>query len=79
VAVTHRAGIGDCVLLTGLDSGEEVGYTIVSPKEVDPARGRISNTSPLGRAIVGRSGGEVIEITVPAGTLRYRIERVGRW
>lgn len=79
VAVTHRADIGDCVLLIGLDSGEEVGYTIVSPKEVDPARGRISNTSPLGRAIVGRGEGEIIEITVPAGILRYRIEKVGRW
>ncbi|MCJ7763625.1 MAG: transcription elongation factor GreA [Dehalococcoidales bacterium] len=78
-ATTHQAGIGDCVLLIDFDSGEEVGYTIVSPKEVDPARGRISNTSPLGRAIVGRDVGEVIEITVPAGTLRYRIERVGRW
>ncbi len=78
-AVTHRADIGDCVLLIGLDSGEEMNYTIVSTKEVDPARGRISNTSPLGRAIVGRGRGEVIEITVPAGTLRYRIEKVGRW
>lgn len=73
----HRIGIGDCVLLVGLDSGEEDKYTIVSPREVDPAQGRISSSSPLGKAIVGKSCGEVIEITVPAGTLRYRIEKFG--
>jgi len=77
VEMVHRAGIGDRVLLVGLDSGEEVHYTIVSPKEVAPALGRISSSSPLGRAIVGRGMGEVIEITVPAGTLRYRIEKIG--
>lgn len=71
-------GVGDCVVLVSLDSGEEANYTIVSPREVDPARGRISNSSPLGRAIVGKSCGEVIEITVPAGKLSYRIEKIGR-
>jgi transcription elongation factor GreA len=78
VEVVHRVGVGDGVVLVGLDTGEEVHYTIVSPKEVDPDRGRISGSSPLGRAIVGRGRGEVIEITVPVGKLRYRIERVGR-
>jgi len=76
--VARGAGVGDSVVLVGLDTGEEVHYTIVSPKEVDPDRGRISSSSPLGRAIVGRGRGEVIEITVPVGKLRYRIERVGR-
>jgi len=76
--VVHRVDIGDCVVLAGLDSGEEVKYTIVSPREVDPAKGRISNSSPLGSAIIGRGRGEIIEIKVPAGTLRYRIEKVGR-
>lgn len=76
--VTPGAGIGDSVILTSLDTTEEVRYMIVSPKEVDPARGRISSSSPLGRAIVGRGRGEVIEIRVPAGTLRYRIEKIGR-
>jgi transcription elongation factor GreA len=75
---THRVDIGDSVVLVGIDSSEEVSYTIVSPREVDPARGRISSSSPLGRAIIGRSCGEIIEITVPVGTLRYRIEKVGR-
>jgi transcription elongation factor GreA len=75
---TQRADIGDCVLLAVVGSGEEARYTIVGPKEVDPARGRISNTSPLGKAIVGRCQGEEVAITVPAGTLRYRIVAIER-
>jgi transcription elongation factor GreA len=74
----QQAGIGDCVLLAAVDSGEEARYTIVGPKEVNPARGRISNTSPLGKAIVGRCQGEEVAITVPAGTLRYRIVAIER-
>ncbi|HEX79077.1 MAG TPA: transcription elongation factor GreA [Dehalococcoidia bacterium] len=73
-----RVDAGDYVVLVGVDTNEEASYTIVNPREVDPARGRISSSSPLGKAIIGRSCGEVIEITVPAGTLRYRIEKIGR-
>jgi transcription elongation factor GreA len=75
---TRGVSIGDSVVLTCLDTGEEVRYTIVSPREVDPARGRISGLSPLGRAIVGRGSGNVIEIVVPAGKQCYRIEKFGR-
>ena len=73
-----HADIGDCVLLAAIDTGEEMRYTIVGPKEVDPVRGRISNTSPLGKAIVGRCQGDEVAITVPAGTLRYRIVAIER-
>jgi transcription elongation factor GreA len=75
--VRHRAGIGDSITLFDLDSGEEVHYTIVSPREVDPSRGRISSSSPLGKAIIGRGRGDILEIKVPAGRLCYRIEQVG--
>jgi transcription elongation factor GreA len=75
--ITHKAGIGDRIVLLDLDSGEEVHYTIVSPREVDPASGRISSSSPLGKAVVGRGCGDILEIAVPAGRIRYRIEQVG--
>jgi transcription elongation factor GreA len=65
-------------VLTDLASDEQLSYTIVSPREVDPARGRISSASPIGKAIIGKGPGDVIEISVPAGRLRYRIEQVGR-
>ena len=77
VAAVTKAGIGDRVILCDLASGEEVAYTIVGPKEVNPAQGKISSSSPLGRAVVGKRCGEVIEVMVPAGRLRYRIEKVG--
>ena len=77
VEISPKSGIGDSIVLLDLASGEELQYTIVNPKEVDPARGKISSASPLGKAIMGRGLGDIIEITAPAGRLRYRIERVG--
>ncbi len=73
-----KTGVGDSIVLSDLDSGEELRYMIVDPREVDPSRGKISIASPLGKAVIGRSDGEVIEITAPAGKLRYQIKWVGR-
>ncbi len=75
--VTLKASIGDSIILRDLASGEELRYTIVSPREVDPPRGKISSASPLGKAIIGRGQGEVVEIAAPAGKLRYQIEQIG--
>ena len=76
--VTYKAGIGDTIVLRDLASGSELSYMLVSPREVDPARGRISSASPIGKAVIGRAGGEIVEVTVPAGTLRYQIKRIER-
>ncbi|HEY32123.1 MAG TPA: transcription elongation factor GreA [Dehalococcoidia bacterium] len=75
--ITHTASLGDGVVLQDLASGEEVHYTLVSPTEVDAASGKISGVSPIGRAIVGKVPGDVVEVTVPAGKLRYKIIRIG--
>ena len=74
--VTLRVGIGDSVILHDLASGEELRYMLVSPREVDPTKGRISNLSPIGKAIIGQSQGKVIEVTAPAGKLRYEIKQI---
>jgi len=73
-----KTGIGDSIVLNDLASGEELRYMIVDPREVDPTKGKISIASPLGKALIGRSDGEVVEISVPAGKLRYQIKRVER-
>jgi transcription elongation factor GreA len=73
-----KSGVGDRIILNDLASGEEFRYTIVDPREADPLKGKISTASPLGKALVGRSGGETVEITAPAGKLRYRINRIER-
>ncbi|GAI27685.1 unnamed protein product, partial [marine sediment metagenome] len=73
---TLKVKIVDSVILCDLTSGEELRYTLVSPREVDPTKGKISIASPIGKAIIGQGQGEVIEVTVPAGTLRYQIKQV---
>jgi transcription elongation factor GreA len=75
---TLKTGVGDSIVLSDLASGEELCYMIVDPREVDPSKGKISIASPLGKALIGRSNGEVVEITAPAGKLRYQIKRVER-
>jgi transcription elongation factor GreA len=74
--VTARAGLGASVVLCDLTSGDEVTYTIVSPTEVDPAKGRISSVSPIGKVVVGKAENDIVEVTVPAGKLRYQIKQI---
>ena len=71
-----KVSVGAKVTLGDLASGEELSYTLVSSKEIDPDRGRISDASPIGKAIMGQNQGEVVEITTPAGKLHYRIKQI---
>ncbi len=73
-----KVSVGDSVTLIDPASGEELRYTIVGPREVDPVRGRISSNSPIGKAIIGGAQGETVEITAPLGKLRYQIKRIER-
>lgn len=75
---TVKSGVGDSIILNDLASGEELRYKIVDPREVDPLQGKISIASPLGKALFGRSDGDIVEVTVPAGKLRYQIKRIER-
>ena len=76
--VALKVSAGDSVILRNLASGEELHYTIVNAKEADPTRGKISSASPIGKAIIGRGQGELVEVIAPAGKLRYQIEQIGR-
>lgn len=64
-------GVGAKVTV-GTDEGEET-YDIVGPAEADPRIGRISNESPLGRALLGHRAGEEVDWTSPSGTSRVKI------
>ncbi len=75
---TFKISIGHSVTLCDLDSGEELCYRLVSPREVDPTRGKISNTSPIGQALIGKGRGEVVVVVAPVGKLRYQIKQVER-
>ena len=74
--VILKIGIGDSVVLHDMISGEELRYMIVNPREVDPARGKISIASPIGKAIIGQGQGKIVEVEVPAGKLHYQINKV---
>ena len=71
-------GLGDKVVICEVGSKEEVCYTLVSPKEVDVKKGKISNASPVGQAIIGREQGETVDIDAPVGRLHYQIIRIER-
>jgi transcription elongation factor GreA len=71
--------VGSTVILKDLEYGDEVEYTIVGSIEADPDKNRISNESPVGKAILGKSKSSVVEVTVPAGVLKYQImDIIGR-
>lgn len=65
--------LGAWVRLKDLEETDEVEYEIVGSPEADPGNFRISNESPLGKAVLGQKAGSVVEINVPAGLLRYEI------
>ena len=58
------------------DDGTVTTFSIVGSAEADPTAGRISNVSPVGRALVGRSDGELVVVATPRGEIRYRITRL---
>ena len=62
-----------CVRLLDTDMNEEMEYKIVGITKVNPMEGRISDESPLGKAIMGHRAGETVVVEAPAGTIEYKI------
>ena len=58
------------------DNGESIAYEIVFPEEVDAAKGQISLSSPLGRALVNKAEGDEVEVHTPSGKRTYQIVEV---
>ena len=67
-----RAAFGSTVQLRE-DNGDSITYQLVMPEEADVAKGLISTSSPIGRAIVGRNEGDEIEVTTPNGIRNFEI------
>jgi transcription elongation factor GreA len=72
----HVVEIGCTALVRNLASGKELSYTLVRPGEVNPAQGRISFQSPVGKALLMHRAGDEVEVEAPSGTLRLQILRV---
>jgi transcription elongation factor GreA len=62
-----------CTVTLRDSDGENARYTIVGSAEAKPAQGRISNESPVGRALLGRSIGEEVPVRTPGGSVNYTI------
>ncbi len=58
-------------------NSKKVSYQLVGPVEADPANGKISDQSPIGKALLGKKAGESVEITTPKGKTKYTIEKIG--
>jgi transcription elongation factor GreA len=75
---TEIVTLGSSVLLKDIEFNDELEYTIVGSAEADPSEFRISNESPVGEAILGQKVGSIVEVTVPAGVLKYEIMAIKR-
>ncbi len=64
------------VTLTNLGTKKQVTYKIVSEKEADLKLGKISVTSPIGHGLLGKVIGDEVEVVVPAGVLKFRVENI---
>ena len=71
-----KVGIGNTVAIKYVDDDEEEVYHIVGRMEADPFENKISNESPLGKAIIGKKQGEEIEVASPTGSYKIKIEKV---
>jgi transcription elongation factor GreA len=77
-AVTNNGKVifGATVELEGQDDGKSIRYQIVGEDEADIKSGRISITSPIARALVGKTEGDVVDVAAPGGTRSYEIVKV---
>lgn len=71
----EEVSLGNTVTVEEGDNPEEK-YHIVGAAEADPTQGRISNESPLGRALLGRRVGDTVQVSAPAGLLTFRIVKI---
>ncbi len=68
-----KVTFGCTVLIQKLDSGEQAKYQLVGPDESDIKLGRLSVVSPLGKALIGREVGDILQIQTPGGLREYEL------
>lgn len=84
ISEKHKAGkgasivLGSTVIIQNVGSAKKADeeYTIVGSTEADPIHHKISNVSPVGKALLGRSAGELVKVGTPGGLLQYKVLRV---
>ena len=75
---TSVVGVGAVVSLENADNQTKCTFHIVGSAETDPAAGKISNESPVGRALLGHHVGDTVEVRTPGGVMRLTVLSIGR-
>jgi transcription elongation factor GreA len=73
---TSKVSILTKVTLTNLNTKKQVTYQIVSEKEANLKEQKISASSPIGNGLLGKTVGEIAEIKVPAGMIKFKVEKI---
>jgi len=73
---TSKVSILTRVTLTNMNTKKQVTYKIVSENEADLKLGKISVTSPIGKGLLGKVIGDVVDVIVPAGVLKFKVEKI---
>lgn len=73
-----KINIGCQVKILDLEYDEELDYKIVGSTEANSLQGRISNESPLGRALIGSKVGDTVEVETQAGVIKYKVLEIQR-
>ena len=73
---TGKVIFGTTVHLVNMETDEEVTYQIVGEDEADIKAGKLSVSSPIARALIGKNEGDVVAIRIPSGTVEYEISEV---
>lgn len=70
---TGKINVGSVVVIKDVEYGDELEYKLVGSTEADSLKGKISNESPVGIALIGKGVGSIIEVETPAGAIKYEI------
>ena len=73
---TDMVNVGISVTVYDMDYDEEVEYQIVSSREVDPLENKISDQSPIGKALIGTKVGDIISVEVPDGVAKFKVMKI---
>lgn len=76
IAHTGKVIFGTTVVLANTETDEEVTYQIVGEDEADVKKGKLSNSAPIARAIIGKEEGDTVVVKTPNGTVEYEIVEV---
>lgn len=71
-----KVGVGTKVKLYDMEFDEEVEYSIVGSLESNPNKGLISNESPIGKSLMGRKVGDVVDVEAPAGSIKMKVLKI---